>query len=273
MVVRAAETRYTVRMDTRQLALRYGFHPNRALGQNFLCDEATIAAIVDASVTEPLPVLEIGPGLGALTGAFLARGLSVTAVEKDGRLCAILSKELPKARVIHADFLHAEPAALMHGDAFAAAANLPYYATTAISEKLLCALPRRAVLMVQKEAAARFFAKPGDRAYGPLAILSQLFYRPERLFPVPPRAFWPQPSVESAVLRLIRHPVEAPCPPDRLKRFCDQAFAMRRKTVANNFGRDTCLLQALETLRLPSDIRAEAVAPYAFLQLYRAMEE
>ena len=218
-------------------------------------------------------MLEIGPGLGALTGAFLQRGIPVTAVEKDGRLCEILSKELPQARIVHADFLRVEPAALMNGAAFSAAANLPYYATTALSEKLLCALPQYAVLMVQKEAAPRFFARPGDRAYGPLAILSQLYYRPERMFPVPPRAFWPQPSVESVVLRLIRHPAEASCPPDGFKRFCDRAFAMRRKTLANNFRRNARLTQTLEALRLPSDIRAEAIAPDAFLQLYRAVEE
>ncbi|MDO4573162.1 MAG: rRNA adenine N-6-methyltransferase family protein, partial [Clostridia bacterium] len=158
-------------MDARQIMARSGLRPNRALGQNFLTDEERLSRIAEAALCGSLPVLEIGAGLGALTEALLSRGVRVVAVEKDAALAALLREALPAARVISADFLALDVVRVMAGEDFAAAGNLPYYATTPICEKLLCALPAQAVLMVQKEAAARFFAAPGDRVYGPLAVL------------------------------------------------------------------------------------------------------
>lgn len=251
----------------------HGLRPNRALGQNFLTDAGVLGRIADAAVADALPLIEIGAGLGALTGALTARGAHVTAIEKDGALAAILEKEFPAARVVCADFLDADMAALTGGGDFCAAGNLPYYVTTPICERLLCALPARAVLMVQAEAAARFFARPGDRVYGPLAVLSQAFYTPEKLFSVPASAFWPQPEVDSAVVRLLRRDAPAPVAPAALLRFLKTAFGMRRKTLFNNFQRSPRLMEALLRLGLPAGIRAEAVAPDALAQICRMMEE
>lgn len=260
-------------MYTQHIAVRYGLNPKRSLGQNFLIDKSVKNRIVDAAVFDALPVLEIGAGLGALTAVLLARGAKFLAIEKDARLCEILAAELPEARVLHADFLDLDPRALMDMADFCALGNLPYYVTTPICEKLLAALPARAVLMVQKEAAARFFAQPGDRVYGPLAILAQQYYQPERLFTVPPQAFWPQPHVDSAVLRLERLPADPPCAPETLLRFCKTAFAMRRKTLVNNFQRNPRLLAALEALGLPADVRAEALSPRQHAELCKTLED
>lgn len=260
-------------MKQPELLARNGLTPNRALGQNFLTDPAVIARIADAAADTPLPLLEIGAGLGALTGALLARGARVTAVEMDKTLAGILAAELPGARVVTADFLDTDVAALMERADFAAAGNLPYYVTTPISEKLLCALPAQAVLMVQKEAAARFFAAPGERVYGPLAILSAVYYRAEPLFFVPPEAFYPAPEVDSAVVRLVRR-VDAPAlAPKKLLSFARRALAMRRKTLLNNLGRDARLPALLAALGLPQSVRAEAIAPDALLQICMLTEE
>ena len=260
-------------MYTQHIAVRYGLNPKRSLGQNFLTDETVKNRIADTVVTDALPVLEIGAGLGALTAILLARGARLVAVEIDARLCEILAAELPGAHVLHTDFLNLDPRALMDMADFCAVGNLPYYVTTPISEKLLSALPARAVLMVQKEAAARFFAAPGDRVYGPLAILAQQYYRPERLFTVPPQAFWPEPHVDSVVIRLTRLSTECPLVPEALLRFCKKAFGMRRKTLVNNFQRDQCLLDALEAHGLPSDVRAEALSPRQLAALCQIMED
>lgn len=261
-------------MYTQYVAVRYGLNPKKSLGQNFLINENVTNHIVDEAVLDALPVLEIGAGLGALTAILLARGVRLVAVEKDARLCEILAAELPDARVVHADFLDLDPGALMGAADFCALGNLPYYVTTPIGEKLLCALPARAVLMVQKEAAARFFAGPGERVYGPLAVLAGRYYRAERLFTVPPSAFWPQPHVDSVVLRLTRLPADHDaCAPAALLRFCKTAFAMRRKTLVNNFQRDPRLTAALTAHGLPGDVRAEALSPRQLAELCQNMED
>ena len=260
-------------MYTQHIAVRYGLNPKKSLGQNFLINENVTTRIVDEALLDALPVLEIGAGLGALTAILLARGVPLVAVEKDARLCEILAAELPQARVLDADFLDLDPRTLMGAADFCAVGNLPYYVTTPISEKLLAALPARAVLMVQKEAAARFFAEPGDRVYGPLTILAKRYYQPERLFTVPPSSFWPQPHVDSVVLRLTRLPEDTACAPAALLRFCKTAFAMRRKTLVNNFQRNPRLLSALEARGLPADIRAEALSPPQLAELCQIMED
>ena len=117
-----------------------GLSPNRALGQNFLVDEATVCRILDGAAVEGLAVLEVGPGLGALTEGLMTRASRVVAVEKDGALATLLKKRLPdpKLTVATADFLHFDAAAAMGTAPYAAVGNLPYYVTTPLSEKLLC---------------------------------------------------------------------------------------------------------------------------------------
>ena len=148
-------------MDTQHVVMHHNVKPNRALGQNFLTDKDTQKRIALSAIFGSLPVLEIGAGLGFLTEELLALGAEVTAVEIDSRLCDILKKRLPSVRIIHADFLNIDMHNLLYSKHFCAVGNLPYYATTAIAEKLLCAMPEQVVIMVQKVAAVRFFALPG----------------------------------------------------------------------------------------------------------------
>mgnify|MGYP000772155080 FL=1 len=165
--------------------------PNRALGQNFCTDGARLAAMADAAAADGLPVLEIGPGLGALTEPLLLRAPRVVAVEKDAALCAALRARLcaheraGRLALYAADILRFDVPGAMDGAPFAAAGNLPYYITTPIAEYLLPLLPSSLTLMVQREAGERFFAGPGARVYGPLSVLTQLYYEPERLMDVP----------------------------------------------------------------------------------------
>ncbi len=250
---------------------KYQLRPNRALGQNFLMDPEALERIAAAAAEGGLPVLEIGAGLGALTEALICRGAQVTAVEKDGRLAQILTAEQPAAKVLHADFLHADLASLTGGADFSAAGNLPYYVTTPICERLLAALPARAVVMVQSEAAERFFAAPHARVYGPLAVLAQTYYAPERLMDVPPQAFWPQPEVDSTVVLFLRRG-DVCGEPAAFLHFLKTAFAMRRKTLANNFQKDPRLASALEECGLPLNARSEALTPEALCRLWRAMD-
>ena len=149
-----------------------GRRANRALGQNFFTDGAMLESFVREAGFGGEPILEIGPGLGALTEPLLKTGATVTAVEKD----AFLAEKLPelvkseRLTVVTGDILK-QDIPLLTGVPFSVAGNLPYYITTPIVERLIDLLPETALFMVQAEAAERFFAKSGDRVYGPVAIL------------------------------------------------------------------------------------------------------
>lgn len=259
-------------------AFQDGFVPNKALGQNFLTDEGVISAILDASGADDLPVLEIGAGRGALTRGLVCRAKRVVAVEKDARLVSYLQQTLESERLtlVHADFLDADIPALMERAPYVAVGNLPYFITTPIVEKLLSLSPDRMTLMVQAEAAERFFACPRARVYGPVAVLTQVYYEAETLFPVPRTAFFPQPDVTSVVVRLTRRAKAEQADeqePAGFLRFVKRAFSMRRKTLKNNLP-DAADLAACCTLvgAMPSD-RAEALSPETLFGLYKAVSK
>lgn len=288
-----------------------GLRPNAALGQNFCVDEARLAAIVDAADVAGRPVLEVGPGLGALTEPLLARAARVVAVEKDAALAALLSRRLAAAgarlAVYTADILRFDVAAAMEaapaapgnpaapgssdspgapgssdspaapgspgapGAAFCVAGNLPYYITTPIVERLLPLLPLSLTLMVQREAAARFSAGPGARVYGPVAVFSQLYYTVRHVMDVPRDSYYPQPDVDSSVVHLARRDALPDAEPAALLAFLHRAFAMRRKTLWNNLARAPQAAAALAALGLPADVRAEALPPAALLAVFQAL--
>lgn len=294
-----------------------GLRPNAALGQNFCVDEARLAAIADAADVAGRPVLEVGPGLGALTEPLLARAARVVAVEKDAALAALLRARLAAAgarlAVYAADILRFDVAAAMDaapggsgnpaapgapddpaapaapapgnpaapaapapgatapGAAFCVAGNLPYYITTPIVERLLPLLPLSLTLMVQREAAARFSAGPGARVYGPVAVFSQLCYAVQHVMDVPRDSYYPQPDVDSSVVRLARRGALPDAEPAALLAFLHRAFAMRRKTLWNNLGRAPQAAAALAALGLPADVRAEALPPAALLAVFQAL--
>lgn len=248
-----------------------GFVPNKALGQNFLSNNLVIDSILDAAQIDSKRVLEIGPGTGALTEGLLRRACFLAAVEKDGRLCDLLLARFGSALALqHADVLDADIPALMGPEPWHAVGNLPYYATTPIVLRLLSLLPASMTLMVQREAADRFFARPGDRVYGPVAVASQCFYSAEIVIQVPRACFNPPPEVDSVVVRLARKSTMAADATGFLL-WVKQAFSMRRKTLYNSLLKDARLPEALLALRLTADVRAEALTPETLLQIFRIL--
>ncbi len=259
--------------DIKQILAENGLTPNRALGQNFLCDEAAANAIAD-SLPEGAPVLEIGPGLGSLTEALLGAGHDVAAVEIDGDMIAALKRRFARdvrLTLIHGDFLKTDVSALFNGG-FCVAANLPYYATTPICMRLLCAgldIPAM-TLMLQQEAAQRFFAAPGERVYGPLSVMAGWLYSAERLLALTPASYYPQPDVDSAVVHLIRR--DTPFEP-RMPVLVRAAFAMRRKTLKNNLKPLGITADMIAQAGIDPRIRAEALAPKDFFALCGVLPE
>ena len=248
-----------------------GFVPNKALGQNFLSSVTIIEAILDAAQIEGKRVLEIGPGTGALTEGLLSRAGFLAAVEKDGRLCELLTERFgEKMTLVHADVLDADIPALMGVEPWHAVGNLPYYATTPIVLRLLSLLPESMTLMVQKEAAPRFFAPPKDRVYGPVAVVTGCFYEAKVVVNAPRSCFNPPPEVDSVVVRLSRNDRPGVDGAAFLS-FLKQAFSMRRKTLYNNVNKDERVTETLARLNFPADARAEALPPEALLNLFLAL--
>ena len=247
--------------------------PKSKLGQNFLRDESAIARIAAAlGNISGQTVVEIGPGEGAITRALTEGAGHVTAIEVDHELAVRLKAFFPaeKLTVVEQDVLEFDFAAEAEkaGHKLAVAGNLPYYITSPILLKLAenHAVLDRAVLMVQREVADRVVAEPGSRDYGVLSVTVQMYGPVERLFTLPPGAFSPPPEVHSTVFRWRFAPrfAELGVEEESFLRFAKQAFAQKRKTLANNLraaGFEADVFQkAFAAAGIAAQARAEALS-------------
>jgi 16S rRNA (adenine1518-N6/adenine1519-N6)-dimethyltransferase len=224
------------------LLRQYGLRPHKGLGQNFLQDESALQEIVSVADLKPDDaVLEIGPGLGSLTRYLALAARSVTAVELDRNLFPALKKILApykNVRLVQGDILDLDPAELMDAPDYVVVANIPYYITSAVIRHLLESdpRPRRIVLTVQKEVAARICALPGDLSL--LALSVQVYGQPSIAAHIPAEAFHPAPKVDSAVVKIEIY-AEPVIPSARLETFFRLAkagFGQKRKTLRNSLG-------------------------------------
>jgi 16S rRNA (adenine1518-N6/adenine1519-N6)-dimethyltransferase len=256
-----------------QVLAREELLPNKNLGQNFCVDEGVLRRLATALPLEGRTVLEIGPGLGGLTEQLLNTGARVYAVEKDARLFGFLQRDLRHERLtlIHGDCLKTDYGFLPPG--FVAAGNLPYCITADIVAMLLGMQPAGMLLMVQKEAAERFFAKPAQKNYGPVAMVSQLYYESVLLGQVPPGAYVPPPTVTSALVKLERRPDGPQESPKSLLKFAAACLRMRRKTLYNNLTGASGLRVVLNEMGLCENVRGEALTPEQLLTLYRRLND
>jgi 16S rRNA (adenine1518-N6/adenine1519-N6)-dimethyltransferase len=220
--------------------------PRRRFGQHFLADEAVIEAIVEAIDPRPGEALvEIGPGLGALTAPLLARAGSLTVIELDRDLAQRLRSGPGRTglTVVESDVLQVDFAALAAraGAALRVVGNLPYNISTPILFHLLEAAPavRDQHFMLQQEVVERMAAAPGGRDYGRLSVMLQWRYRIEPLFEVGPEAFTPPPRVRSAVVRMVPLPLAEVGGIDarRLGELVTIAFSQRRKVLRHTLAR------------------------------------
>lgn len=220
----------------------HGLFADKALGQNFLQDPIILQRIVDTAEVLPTDtVLEIGPGLGALTRHLAAAAKQVVAVELDGRLIPALEETITgfnNIQIVQGDILDVEPAEIIAVDDYLVVANIPYYITSALLRHLLESnpRPRRVVLTVQKEVAERICAEPGDMSL--LALSVQVYGEPRVATRIPAGAFHPPPKVDSAVVRIDLYP-EPVIPYAALDRFFALAkagFSQKRKKLRNSLS-------------------------------------
>ena len=265
---------------------RYGLQPRRQLGQNFLIDANIARKITAAAEIKPGDaVVEVGPGVGALTVKLVSSGADLVALEIDRGLAGLLGDILqpwPEIRILHQDALKVNWPELINSH-FAAGrpvklvSNLPYV----ISGPFMYALFKAgfpfhlAILMFQKEVARRLVANPGDRDYGGLSVLSSYYTTGKVLFDVSNNVFWPRPKVGSAVLKLQpRQRMLTSAEEQHLWYLVQGVFQQRRKTMLNNMirlfprSRDK-LVGLLEEASIDPTIRPEQLTADQFAKLTR----
>lgn len=261
-----------------------GFHFSKALGQNFLINPSVCPRMAALSgAADCAGAVEVGPGIGVLTWELSQVAKKVVSIELDKRLLPVLDETLAdcdNVKILNADVMKLDLRRMIEeefpGGEVAVCANLPYYITSPVIMRLLEErLPVTSItVMVQKEAAERLCAHPGERACGAVSAAVWYYAEPEILFQVSRGSFMPTPNVDSAVIRLrIRKtpPVEVANEPFFF-RVVRAAFAQRRKTavnsIANTLGRSKqAVAAAFDAAGVPQNARAEALTLEDFAAL------
>lgn len=274
------------RKDIQSLLARHGFHFAKSLGQNFLIRGDVAEAIADAGCIPGCGVLEVGPGIGALTVQLARRAEKVVSVELDKRLPPVLAEtmagygnftliegdvmKLPLAAVAAEQFQGLEPVLC---------ANLPYNITTPfLTECVRAGCFRQLTVLIQKEVAQRICARPGTGEYGAFTVLMQYYTEPELLFEVPNTCFMPPPKVTSAVVRCVtrrERPVRV-VSEESFWRTVRAGFALRRKTLVNSLQTGWQLPKErlagiVESCGLPPTVRGEALGLEEYARLADAL--
>ncbi len=267
---------------TKEILDQFNLSAKKGYGQNFIIEPNIVERIAGFSQCENACVIEIGPGIGALTQQLALRAEKVLAFEIDDRLIEVLSctlKDYPNVEVVHQDFLKLdfEKRVQELKEKYAKVvlcANLPYYITTPILFKIFeSSCPVDAIcVMVQKEVGDRFCAKPSTKDYNALSVIGQYLYEIKTVMKIPKTIFNPKPKVDSSVVRFIPKQEVRYNQEREFFDFVKACFKQRRKTLYNNLREyylDKEKAQAiLEAANLSLNVRAEALEVEEFKRLY-----
>ncbi|CAM3094020.1 16S rRNA (adenine(1518)-N(6)/adenine(1519)-N(6))-dimethyltransferase RsmA [Leuconostoc rapi] len=279
-------------MRTQAILNTYGLRAKKKFGQNFLTDLTVLHGIVDtAGITDQDYVIEIGPGIGALTEQLARVAKKVVAFEIDTQMVNVLSETLQpydNVKVINGDILDINLPEVIRAEFGENAhvkvvANLPYYITTPILMQLLRTniVWDSIVVMMQREVAERLNAEVGTKAYGVLTLIIQYFAKAELAIEVSAASFNPAPNVDSAVVKLTPlSPELVVAQPERLFGVIKGSFSHRRKSLWNNmlqtYGKDTAIKEkitrALDQSNIAPSIRAERLDLKQLTALYLALK-
>jgi 16S rRNA (adenine1518-N6/adenine1519-N6)-dimethyltransferase len=266
--------------ETRELLARLGHTPKRFLGQNFLVDGNIVRKSLElAQIRAGDAVVEVGPGLGTLTGALLEKGAEVWAIETDRTLHAHLESGLAARfpatlHLLEGDAVERPLADIPPERARGAkvVANLPYAISTPWMDAVLSGpLPERMVLMLQREAADRYVGAAGTRNFGAISIFLQAAYDPAPGHRVSAACFYPRPDVDSFLLHLVRKPGAFVFTPDQ-KALIRRCFQQRRKQVGAVLrdvlpGESARMRELLGSQGFSSSVRAEAIPVPTWIKL------
>jgi 16S rRNA (adenine1518-N6/adenine1519-N6)-dimethyltransferase len=250
--------------EIRAVLEKRGLRPLRQLGQNFLHDKNLAAWLAEQALADAAPgaeVVEIGPGLGALTAFLLERGARVVAVEKDRGLCAFLRERFAaeiadgKLDLHHGDALELLPALKPSN----VCGNLPYYISTPLLMECLRLDATRLFFVMQREVGQRLASGSGGKVYGALSVLVQVAYEVGLVRVLPGSVFFPPPDVSSIAVRLRRreNPLVNALDREAFSKFVQRGFSQRRKKLSN-------------LLPVSDGRRAEHLSPAEWVELWRS---
>ena len=272
---------------TREILNTYNLRAKKNFGQNFLVD-ASVTGRMASTLRDDGVVIEVGPGIGSLTEELVKRAKHVRSYEIDERLIPVLEdtlKDYDNVEIVLQDILETDINKELQPlvDKYKHiefAANLPYYITTPVLFKLFeSSIPfEKIVVMIQKEVADRFSAKPGTKEYGALSVESQYLYDVKKLFNVPRTSFNPAPNVDSAVISFTKHEKNETVDNEELFfELVKACFKQRRKTLYNNLREYFDSKEKAELLLLkaniPLETRAEMLDLNQYIELYKALKE
>lgn len=271
---------------TIEMLNRNGIFAKKKFGQNFLIDSNIVMKIVKtANITKETNVIEIGPGIGAMTEILAKEAGKVLCFEIDEDMVNILNEEIKNdnVKIVNKDFLKVdldeEMRYFIEQKNIVVVSNLPYYITTPIIFKLLeySKNIEKMVFMVQKEVSERLTAKPGSKEYGSLSVLIELNGTMKKEFNVSRNCFYPVPNVDSEIVSMEINKNDSALKNDPIfGKFIQNIFEMKRKTLANNickktnFYRDD-LNKILQELGLSESVRAESLSLNQISKIYEAL--
>lgn len=254
--------------------MELGIRPKRSLGQNFLVADWAIERIIQAvKELRPDSLVEVGPGLGALTQDLIQLQLPLQVIELDREL--VKYWETQQVSVLEADALKLDWSTLKLGDRAVLVSNLPYQISTGlVVERSFGPNSLKAmVLMFQKEVALRLLASERQENYGMLSVMAQSFWDIQYLLEAGPRDFYPEPKIASRVLVFQRKDFALPGP--QFLGFLKSAFAQRRKVLRKNLESQFSperIASAFETMKLGESVRAEELSPTQFHELFAQLQ-
>lgn len=252
----------------KEIFKKYNIKPSKKLGQNFLVDRGVLRKIIQTAELFPKDtVLEIGPGLGILTIELAKRAKEVIAVEKDKKMCEILKdvlnvRDVRNVRIVNNDILNTKYE--LSNTKYKLVANLPYYITSPVIRRFLEIKnpPKLMILMVQKEVAQRIVAKPPRMSL--LSVAVQFYSDAEIVSCVSKKSFYPQPKVDSAIIKIIPQPIPK-INTEKFFKLVKKGFSSKRKMLKNNLRINSSIL---ENSGLNLKARAENLSIKDWLKLF-----
>lgn len=272
-----------------EILKKFNFSFSKSLGQNFLIDGNIVKNIVEKSgITDEDIVLEIGPGFGTLTEELALNAKKVIAIEKDNRLMEVLDYTLQNydnVKIINEDFLKIDLEKIFieeaEGQKLKVVANLPYYITTPILERIIENKNYFSTIsvMVQEEVARRVVASPNNKDYGSLTLYLEYNCKKEILMKVPRTVFMPSPKVDSAILYLELVERDFDVDEEYLFKFIRSGFTKRRKNIMNSLSKGFVniskeeLKEILSSLELSGNLRAENLSLQDYINITKKYTE
>ena len=258
---------------TQELLKKYDLFAKKRLGQNFIIDPSVVKKIArDSGADSNTVVLEIGPGLGALTQQLSIVSKEVISIEIDTDMVEILNNELDcdNCTIIHQDFLEYDLNQLQDQQELVVCANVPYYITTPILFKLIESDIhfKQITMMVQKELGQRLVAQVGSSQYNALSVIISMLFDYSVVMNVDKRCFYPMPKIDSIVVALKTKELDKLFDYERFFEFVKKCFTQRRKTLVNNLKEWGNVSPILEELGHSQTIRPQELTPSQFKEIY-----